>query len=522
MTLRRIVNLLVFITLPLAGLVTYLSFELSREIAEVDKAQQKRFESYMLAEELLRSSDELTRFARTYVATGDERYKRHFQHVLDIRNGVIAMPDDYGGVYWDLVLAGKLSEPESVYQKDSLGSLDERLLQVGITLEEFSLLKDAQHRSDELVRMEDKAMNELMLKDNRSEAIALLHSNEYHLAKASIMQPIGQFLVLLDNRTNKELEILYQKSHRTLFLLIASSTLTLALFLFLGWILRFKLAVRVNNLVSVVELMSDGNLKLRSEDKGSDELGILSNAINDMAGRLDQAIQEAQVRTNEAQEQANELDIQRAHSEKLLNNILPVLIADRLKKGESNIAETFPEVSVLFADIVGFTELSMEISPRQLVNLLNDVFGRFDELTMEHQLEKIKTIGDCYMVVGGVPHPSSTHCQQIANFALDALNALESYNLRTGRKLKMRVGIHTGTVVAGIVGKQKYSYDLWGDVVNTASRMENASLPGKIHVTEAVRIRLSDDFNFESRGPIELKGKGILETFFLTGKKHTS
>lgn len=522
MTLRRIVNLLVFITLPLVGLVTYLSFELSREIGDVDKAQQKRFESYKLAEELLRSSDELTRFARTYVATGDERYKRHFQQVLDIRNGVIAMPDNYGGVYWDLVLAGKLSEPESVFRQDSLGSLDKRMLEVGITIEEFSLLKDAQHRSDELVRMEDKAMNELMLKEDRSEAIALLHSTEYHLAKARIMQPIGQFLVLLDNRTFKEIETLYNKSHKTLFLLIASSTLTLALFLFLGWILRYKLAVRVNNLVEVVQVMSQGNLKLRSEDKGSDELGILSNAINDMAGKLDQAIHEAEIRTEEAQEQANELDIQRAHSEKLLNNILPVLIADRLKKGESNIAETFPEVSVLFADIVGFTELSMEISPRQLVNLLNDVFGRFDELTMEHQLEKIKTIGDCYMVVGGVPNPSSTHCQQVANFAIDALNALESYNLRTGRKLQMRVGMHTGTVVAGIVGKQKYSYDLWGDVVNTASRMENASLPGKIHVTEAVRIRLSDDFNFESRGPIELKGKGTLETFFLAGKKHAS
>lgn len=199
--------------------------------------------------------------------------------------------------------------------------------------------------------------------------------------------------------------------------------------------------------------------------------------------------------------------------------MLPVLIADRLKKGESGIAETFPEVTVLFADIVGFTKMAEQTAPRVLVNMLNEIFGRFDELALECRLEKIKTIGDCYMVVGGVPERSSTHCQQVAEFALAAVESITAYGKENNMNLQMRIGIHTGTVVAGIVGKQKYSYDLWGDVVNTASRMETSSLPGKIHVTEAVRVRLMDDYEIEDRGMVELKGKGPVHGFFLGQRK---
>jgi class 3 adenylate cyclase len=264
--------------------------------------------------------------------------------------------------------------------------------------------------------------------------------------------------------------------------------------------------------MGTVERIAAGDLGARTGERGVDELGLLARSIDSMAGRLEQAL-------GEARDHAKELDEQRAHSEKLLNNILPVLIADRLKKGESNIAETFPEVTVLFADLVGFTQLSASIPPRQLVHILNDIFGRFDELALEHGLEKIKTIGDCYMVVGGVPERSPTHCQQVARFATAALRVIEGYNAETGRQLQMRLGIHTGTVVAGIVGKQKYSYDLWGDVVNTASRLEGASLPGRIHVTDAVRARLLEEFHFEPRGPVEIKGKGMMETWFMVGPR---
>jgi class 3 adenylate cyclase len=275
-------------------------------------------------------------------------------------------------------------------------------------------------------------------------------------------------------------------------------------------------------MLEVLKRIAAGDLSLRLAADSSDEMGELSNSINHVVGQLESSLKEAHNQTDQAIAIAKEEEVQRKHSDKLLNNILPGLIAERLKKGESSIAESFPEVTVLFADIVGFTKLSEELGPRQLVNMLNDVFGRFDELALHFKLEKIKTIGDCYMVVGGVPDRSPTHCQQVAEFAIAARESIKSYSVEWGKELDIRIGIHTGTVVAGVVGKQKYTYDLWGDVVNVASRMESASLPGEIHVTETVHLRLADDFLFESRGNIEVRSKGKLNTYFLKGKRTDS
>jgi class 3 adenylate cyclase len=147
------------------------------------------------------------------------------------------------------------------------------------------------------------------------------------------------------------------------------------------------------------------------------------------------------------------------------------------------------------------------------------VFGLLDKLALKHNVEKIKTIGDCYMVVAGVPDRSPTHAQQIAEFALDMQIALSDYAISSGRDITMRTGIHTGTAVAGIVGTSKFAYDLWGDVVNVASRMEATSEPGHIHVSSAVKIRLEDDYIFEERGATKLKGKGELNTFYLTDRR---
>jgi adenylate cyclase len=210
------------------------------------------------------------------------------------------------------------------------------------------------------------------------------------------------------------------------------------------------------------------------------------------------------------------------NSEKLLHNILPAVIAQRLQNGEEMIAETFPEVTVLFADIVGFTELATHLGPHEIVSMLNDIFGRFDELVEEYRLEKIKMIGDCYMVVGGVPERSATHCQQVAGFALAALKSLNEYAAGFSRPLQIRIGMHTGTVVAGIVGKRKFSYDLWGDVVNVASRYESTSVPNRIHVSDSVRVRLADDFAFEDGGEVDLEGKGMVHSWFLVGQKEVA
>lgn len=213
------------------------------------------------------------------------------------------------------------------------------------------------------------------------------------------------------------------------------------------------------------------------------------------------------------------LQIEQEKSEKLLLNILPKPIADRLKRGAKTIADSFPEVTVLFSDLVGFTELSTSISPSELVEKLNEIFLAFDILTELHGLEKIKTIGDAYMLVGGLPTPRPDHVESVAEMAIDMFDAIERINGQSKGSFNIRVGIHTGPVVAGVIGKNKFNYDLWGDAVNVASRMESHGLPGHIQISEASYKHIKDKFIFERRGPIEIKGKGEMVTYFLKGRK---
>jgi PAS domain S-box-containing protein len=219
-------------------------------------------------------------------------------------------------------------------------------------------------------------------------------------------------------------------------------------------------------------------------------------------------------RTTEA-----ELRQQRLLSERLLSNVLPQPIAERLKRGQKTIADHFTEVTVLFADLVSFTHLSSHSSPKELVELLNRIFSKFDALAERHGLEKIKTIGDAYMVVGGLPTPTPTHVSAIADMALDLQNSITQFTTQAGLPIQLRVGIHTGPVIAGIIGTRKFSYDLWGNTVNVASRMESQGEPGRIQVTAAVYDRLKKRYHLEARGEIEVKGKGLMPTYWLLGKK---
>jgi adenylate cyclase len=210
-------------------------------------------------------------------------------------------------------------------------------------------------------------------------------------------------------------------------------------------------------------------------------------------------------------------------SERLLLNVLPSSIAQRLKGRtdvgdpafEELIADRYSEVTVLFADIVGFTQLSEVASPEVLVDLLNQLFTRFDVIADDRGLEKIKTIGDCYMAAAGLPIPVADHLTRAAHMAADMVASVETFNKTSPHPVKIRIGIDTGAVVAGVIGKRKFLYDLWGDVVNTASRMENHSLPGRIHVTDATRRPLGEPFIFERRPPIAVKGKGTMQTWFM-------
>jgi class 3 adenylate cyclase len=211
-----------------------------------------------------------------------------------------------------------------------------------------------------------------------------------------------------------------------------------------------------------------------------------------------------------------ELKVEKEKSEALLRNILPAPIVKRLSAGEKTIADGFPEVSILFADLVGFTPVAARMAPERLVDRLNDIVTAFDELALRLGVEKIKTIGDAYMAVSGLPEPRADHADTIARFAVAMIEALEANNQVDGVPcFQLRVGIHTGPVVAGIIGHHKFIYDVWGDTVNVASRLESSSSPGRIHVSDATRRALADRYRFESRGLVDLKGRGPTQTYFL-------
>ena len=214
---------------------------------------------------------------------------------------------------------------------------------------------------------------------------------------------------------------------------------------------------------------------------------------------------------------------QREHdrSEKLLLNILPEPIAERLKEGEETIADGFSDVTILFADLVDFTGLSARTTPQELVALLNKVFSAFDRLAQRHGLEKIKTIGDAYMVVGGLPDPRPNHAHAVAEMALDMHSATERLGKELGVPLALRIGINSGQVVAGVIGEQKFAYDLWGDSVNVASRMESHGLAHSTQLTESAFRHLKENYLCEPRGTIDVKGKERMETYFLRGRRQT-
>jgi len=206
-------------------------------------------------------------------------------------------------------------------------------------------------------------------------------------------------------------------------------------------------------------------------------------------------------------------------AEELLLNVLPASIAARLKQGDKIIAESFPDVTILFADLVNFTQLSATISAKELVNILNEIFSEFDLLAEKHGLEKIKTIGDAYMVVGGLPIHRPDHAQAVASMALDMRAAIQRISSLSQEPLSIRIGINTGPVVAGVIGIKKFIYDLWGDTVNVASRMESHGIPDQIHVTLETYQVLQQEYIFTARDKIQVKGKGEMQTYLLLHKK---
>ncbi|MGL1885536.1 MAG: hypothetical protein OCD76_03385 [Reichenbachiella sp.] len=209
------------------------------------------------------------------------------------------------------------------------------------------------------------------------------------------------------------------------------------------------------------------------------------------------------------------LEAEQKQSDDLLHNILPSSIAARLKQESTTIADGYKSVSVLFLDIVGFSQLSATQSPIGLVTLLNTIFSKFDDLAIKYDLEKIKTIGDAYMVAAGVPEQKQDDAIRLALFSLELLEQIDRFNTETNNNVTVRVGMNSGPVIAGVIGKRKFIYDLWGDAVNVASRMESHGTNGEIHVSETTYNELKDTFDFEKCSPIDIKGKGLMQTYFL-------
>ncbi len=236
-----------------------------------------------------------------------------------------------------------------------------------------------------------------------------------------------------------------------------------------------------------------------------------------LRARINAALEKKRLRDRE-HAFTRQLQTEKDKSEILLLHILPKSVVARLRQGETAIADGFTEVTILFSDLVGFTRLASVMPPAQVVELLNHLFTEFDRLAFERGLEKIKTNGDAYMVAGGLPEPRDDHAVAVADMALHMIDVVSAAGSMLGRPLQVRIGIHSGAAVAGIIGKHKFIYDVWGDTVNTANRMESHGVPDRVQISAATYHRVRESFRCEPRGPQEVKGKGMMETYFLLSR----
>lgn len=484
----------------------------------------------LLADEMRMTSEFLTRFARRYAVNKEQKVLDWYNQIIEIRDGKLARPQSYDAMYWDLV-AVNIKPPPEITDKHGRSLLDLFTEASYSTLANQKMI-DAKNRSDDLARIEKisfHAMNgefddgtgtfQIRKKPDQQFANKILYNEAYLSAKAQIVQPIAEVQDIIYAEWKNKVEHLEEISKYLTNIQLGLTIGAIVWVVLGGAFFYLRIVNRLSKLDAAVRMVGGRFFKIKSDVTGHDEIGKIAKTLENMATDLGETFEDIENKANSLEEISQELQRERDQTEKLLYNILPAVIASRIRNGEEMIAETFPEVTVLFADIVEFTALATKLGPYETVRVLNDIFGRFDALLEKFQIEKIKTIGDCYMAVAGVPTRDPLHCQHVADFALDIINSIQEYEKDMPFSLKIRVGIHTGTVAAGIVGKRKFSYDLWGDVVNVANRFESASQPGKIHVSETVKMRLEDDYLFTEGGIIELKGKGPTKSYFLVGKK---
>jgi adenylate cyclase len=281
---------------------------------------------------------------------------------------------------------------------------------------------------------------------------------------------------------------------------------------------RFKAAEHTDHIpVIVISALDELDSVVRCIEAGAEDY--LTKPFNPtlLRARIGASLEKKWLRDRE-KKFIVDLEQEKKRSETLLLNILPQSIVNRMRNGETTIADRIAEATILFCDVVGFTTLSQELTPDRTIDFLSKIFSAFDRLAAKYLVEKIKTIGDAYMVAAGIPEAQSDHADRVAALAPKMLDAVATIAKATDLPLQARIGIHTGPIIAGVIGTHKFVYDVWGDTVNTASRMESHSLPGRIQLSAATRAALGNGFELERRGMIEVKGKGMMETYFLNGR----
>jgi len=406
---------------------------------------------------------------RGYVTTGRPGFKFEYQANQDVNTQA-----------WNTIQSGKgLLTPSQLDGLDKIESAREQFLQQPGQM--FEAVEGPNARTDLLLF--------------RNEAVPISNQMLYFLNKEAAFQ---QKLLQSELNTGKE-----QLATAQIITIVSAVTVILT-GLLVAFAIANDIARPIVRLTEVAETIKSGNLTARSTVTTYDEIGILADTFNSMTATLQVTL--------------DSLRLEQEISENLLLNILPKDIAELLKKKPDSIAEQYGEASILFADVVNFTPMSSQMTPIELVELLNKVFSQFDGLVEKYDLEKIKTIGDCYMVASGVPRPRHDHAQVITQLALDMQEIVRESDY-FGRKLTFRMGINSGPVVAGVIGRKKFIYDLWGDAVNTASRMESNGTGGLVQITRETYNLIHDDFICESRGVINVKGKGELPVWFVRGRK---
>ena len=281
---------------------------------------------------------------------------------------------------------------------------------------------------------------------------------------------------------------------------------------------RLKGAARTRHIpVIMISALDELDSIIRCIEAGAEDY--LAKPFNPvlLRARIGASLEKKRLRDRE-QSFTAQLKVEKEKSEALLLNILPKTIVARMRQGEIEIADRFAEVTILFSDLVGFTTLAHKFPPSRVIDLLNRIFSEFDGLASEFGLEKIKTIGDAYMVAGGLPEPLPDHAAAAADMALRMIDVVRTTSTMLEEPLQIRVGIHTGAAIAGIIGRHRFIYDVWGDTVNTASRMESHGLPNRVHLSAATHLRIRNRFQCEPRGPLEIKGMGTMETYLLQAR----